>query len=147
MSFADLPPGVHAPVMHDHWWWRPGWQAGQRGYAWHLTFSGQAQLHRLTSAYQLTLAPFQTLDMVPIQWLHLTMQGMGFVGATSTDEAAKTTKAARSRLLDLPPLTFGFQEPVVADEAVVLPLDDETGVRAARAAIRSAMGASSERPK
>lgn len=136
MSFADLLPGQHASEMHDHWWWRPGWHVGQRAYTWHLTFPGQTDLHQLVGEYQAMLSGFPTLDLVPVRWLHLTMQGVGFLGETTADKAARIADAAAARLAELPRLELHFRDIVVADEAVVLPPDDEAKVHAVRDAIR-----------
>ena len=136
MSFADLSPGQHAPEMRDHWWWRPGWHVGQRAYTWHLTFDGQTDLHRLVSEYQQALSPFPSLDPVPLSWLHLTMQGVGFLSETDAAEVKRIASAAESRLAKLPNLELSFREVTVADEAVVLPPDDEAKVHAVRNAIR-----------
>lgn len=137
MSFVDLPPGQHAAAMGNHWWWRPGWRVGQRAYTWHLTFEGQPELYRLASKYQQALSPFPGLDPVPLQWLHLTMQGLGFASEIAADEVAQIGKAVGSRLADLPPLALSFHTAIVADEAVVLPSDNEAEVCAVRSAIRS----------
>jgi 2'-5' RNA ligase len=143
MGFADLPPGQHAEEMRDHWWWRPGWHVGQRALTWHLTFEGQTDLHRLVERYHEALAPFPGLEPVPVPWLHLTMQGVGFASDVSTEDTARIEEAARERLANLsaPALTFG--RVIVADEAIVLPLDKEgdDAVRAVRTAIREGIGA------
>jgi hypothetical protein len=69
---------VGSARMRDHWWWR----VGRHLYTWHVTFEGQTDLHRLVRAYQARL-DLPGLDLVPVAWLHLTMQGVGF-----TDEVA-----------------------------------------------------------
>ncbi|PJE99662.1 hypothetical protein CUT44_03960 [Streptomyces carminius] len=142
MGFADLPPGQHAKEMRDHWWWRPGWQVGQRALTWHLTFEGQTAFHRLVEGYQRVLARFPGLEPVPVSWLHLTMQGIGFTSGVAPADVARIETAVRERLavLSVPTPTFG--QVVVADEAVVLPPDEEgeKAIRAVRAAIRSGIG-------
>jgi hypothetical protein len=66
--------------MRRHWWWRPGWRPGRRLYAWHLTLrdqtvsQGQADLRQVVGAYQARLAGLAGLDLVPAEWLHLTVQ-------------------------------------------------------------------------
>jgi 2'-5' RNA ligase len=139
MSFADLAPGEHATAMRNHWWWRPGWHVGQRAYTWHLTFENQSELWRLVNEYQRALASFSGLDLIPRQWLHLTVQGIGFTSATMTDDVEHILKAAQRRLAALPRVVLNFHAPVVADEAVVLPPDEESTVSELRRAIRSAI--------
>jgi hypothetical protein len=76
--------------MRRHWRWRPG----RRQYAWHLTFGeqtvlrGRAQLLRVAGACQARLAGLPGLDLVPAEWLHLTVQPVGFA-----DEVAGAVRA------------------------------------------------------
>jgi len=142
MGFADLPPGQHAKEMRDHWWWRPGWHVGQRALTWHLTFEGQTAFHRLVEVYQQALTPFPGLEPVPVPWLHLTMQGIGFTSDVATEDVARIKTAVRERLADLPSPAPTFGQVIVADEAVVLPPDGEgeETIRAVREAIRAGIG-------
>src|SRR5215211_568573 len=72
----DRPPVPEA--MRDHWWWRPGWSQGRSFYTWHITFDGQPGMQQLADFYAPMLANLPMLDAVPVKWLHLTMQGIGF---------------------------------------------------------------------
>ncbi|MFE9552887.1 2'-5' RNA ligase family protein [Streptomyces sp. NPDC006692] len=126
--------------MRDHWYWRPGWDVGRRFYTWHLTFDGQADVHRFAAAYRAVLAPVGGLDLVPDRWLHLTMQGIGFVGEVDEQDALGIAAAAKIRLADVPAFDFVLQAPVVDPEAILVPVQPEGPVRAVRDAIRSAIG-------
>ena len=81
----DLPEWArqHATEMRDHWWWRPGWKVGRRFWTWHYTFETCPALHELVAAYQGLLEELPTLDLIPQRWLHLTVQGLGFVDGQS----------------------------------------------------------------
>ncbi|MGB6163316.1 MAG: hypothetical protein WCF33_10685 [Pseudonocardiaceae bacterium] len=65
-------------AMRDHWWWRPGWRVGRSFYTWHMTFDDQPAAHQLAADYAHMLKDLSTLDLIPVRWLHLTMQGIGF---------------------------------------------------------------------
>ncbi|WP_131738393.1 hypothetical protein [Actinomadura roseirufa] len=52
-------------------------------YTWHFTFDGQRDLHRLVLAYQGRLANVAGLDPIPLEWLHLTTQGLAFADEIS----------------------------------------------------------------
>jgi len=136
MGYADLAPGTHADRMHDHWWWRPGWRVGQRAYTWHLTFEGQEQLHRLVQHHQATLSAVPGLDLVPQEWLHLTMQGVGFIGDIKRAELSRVIAATRPLLALFPTMELTFGPVIVADEAIVLSVEPEKAVKELRAAIR-----------
>ncbi|MFI6689055.1 2'-5' RNA ligase family protein [Streptomyces sp. NPDC050485] len=126
--------------MRDHWYWRPGWDVGRRFYTWHLTFDGQADIHRFAAAYRTVLEPVGGLDLVPDRWLHLTMQGIGFVGEVDEQVALDIAAAAKARLADVPAFDFTLHTPVVDPEAILVPVQPDGPVRAVRDAIRAAIG-------
>jgi 2'-5' RNA ligase len=103
--------------LRNHWWWRPGWNADRRFYTWHLTFDGQRQLHQLVASYQDALSTVAGLDLIPLEWLHLTMQGVGFTDEVSPDDAHAIAEAAAAKLAALPPVELTFQRPVIWPEA------------------------------
>jgi 2'-5' RNA ligase len=125
--------------VRDHWWWRPGWRIGRRFYTWHLTFEGQDTLQALVNSYQRHLATVPGLDLVPQQWLHLTMQGVGFTDETDDDEVDRIVTGARLRLAQLPVAELTFHQPLLRPEAIVLPAMPTTTVEAIRDAIRAAI--------
>jgi hypothetical protein len=80
--------------MREHWWWRPGWRIGRCMYTWHVTFAAQPRLRDLVTVYQDALAPLPGLDPIPMQWLHLTMQGIGFTDEVSSQDIAASRHVA-----------------------------------------------------
>ncbi|MCX5261795.1 2'-5' RNA ligase family protein [Streptomyces canus] len=128
-------------TMRNHWWWRPGWSVGRRFYTWHLTFEGQEDVHRLAAQYRSALAPLgDTLTPIPDQWLHLTMQGIGFVGETKEQDVHSIVDAARTRLAAIPAFDAQIGPEVLDPEAVLLHVHPDGPVRAIRDAIREAIG-------
>lgn len=117
MTAAD-PQAV--TTVRNHWWWRPGWQAGRHYYACHLTLKDQPQLRELVRQYQDTIAHLPNLDLIPPQWLHITMQGIGFTDQISTDDLAVITEQVTGRLRDMRPPTATFHRVTIRPEAVVL---------------------------
>ncbi|MGJ5871907.1 2'-5' RNA ligase family protein [Streptomyces griseiscabiei] len=127
--------------MRNHWWWRPGWSIGRRFYTWHLTFDGQADVHRLAAEYRSALAPFGTgLTPVPDRWLHLTMQGIGFVGETTEQDVNTIVEVATTRLAAIPAFDLRIGPDVLDPEAVLLRVHPDGPVRNIRNAIREAIG-------
>jgi 2'-5' RNA ligase len=127
--------------MRNHWWWRPGWSVGRRFYTWHLTFEGQDDVHRLASEYRKALAPLgDILTPIPDRWLHLTMQGIGFVGDVEEEDIRKVAEAARVRLAAVPAFDVEIGPAVLDPEAVLLHCHPDGPVRAVRDAIRRAIG-------
>jgi 2'-5' RNA ligase len=126
-------------MMRDHWWWRPGWRSGRRMYTWHVTFEGQSSLHRLVADYQSVLNPLSGLDLVPPRWLHLTMQGVGFIDETAEDDARSIVDAARKRCANISPFELSFGAPKVDPEAIMFALSPSEPAQAVRAQIRGAI--------
>jgi len=124
--------------MADHWWWRPGWQPGSRFLTWHLTFENAPQVHRIAADYRRILADVPGLDLVPDQWLHLTMQGLGF--AQDVVDVATILDAARVRLAAIPAFDVSFDRPAVTPEAIRWEAAPGEPVAAVRDAIRAAIG-------
>jgi hypothetical protein len=138
---------THADQMHDHWWWRPGWDIGKRFYTWHLTVEDQHHLHELVRSYQRRLAEFSTLDLVPQTWLHLTMQGVGFTHDIEASTLHELVDHVQTRLVEQPPLQVEFHRPVIHTEAIALPPQPVDPVLNLRRTIREAMATPSARPE
>ncbi|MGW0491129.1 2'-5' RNA ligase family protein [Streptomyces olivaceus] len=128
-------------TMRNHWWWRPGWKVGRRFYTWHLTFEGQSDLHRLAAEYRNALAPLgSALTPIPDQWLHLTMQGIGFIDEVSERDVEGIAEAARPHLAAVPSFELHFEAESLDPEAILLPARPSEPVHRVREAIRAAIG-------
>lgn len=77
----------------SHWYWRPGWGMGRRMYTFHLTMERAPEIRALADDVRPTLCSLPALDPVPLERLHLTMNGAGF-----TDEV---THAQLDHVADL----------------------------------------------
>ncbi|MEV5895793.1 2'-5' RNA ligase family protein [Nonomuraea fuscirosea] len=106
--------------VRSHWWPREGWWPGRLVYTWHLTFEGAPQLHRLAERYQQALAAVGGHDPVPAQWLHLTVQSVGWVDEVSDERLEQVIRAVAVRLGRLAPVEVTFDRPAVMGEGVAL---------------------------
>lgn len=134
---------THPESMRTHWWWRPGWREGRRFYTWHLTFDGQDDVHRLAADYRAALAPLgpDVLTLIPDQWLHLTMQGIGFVDEVPKATVDSIVAAARQHLAAVRAFDMTLGPDAVLDqEAVLLSAQPAEPVHEVRNAIRAAIG-------
>jgi 2'-5' RNA ligase len=129
----------HADQLRSHWWWRPGWQVGTRFYAWHITVADQPGLHQLASRYQTELATVDGLDLIPRDWLHLTMQGVGFVDEVTHEQLSDILSSARVRLARVKPVLLRFHRPVIRPEAIALPPAPVEPVQQLRTVVREAI--------
>jgi 2'-5' RNA ligase len=106
--------------VRSHWWPRQGWWPGRLVYTWHLTFEHTPQLHQLAERYQSALSAIDGHNPIPAQWLHLTVQSVGFVDEVAEEQLDQVTKAVSVRLAELDPIELIFYRPAVIGEAVVL---------------------------
>jgi 2'-5' RNA ligase len=125
--------------MRDHWWWRPGWRAGRSFYTWHVTFDDQPAVHRLAADYAPVLEGLSTLDPIPPQWLHLTMQGIGFTDAVDRGDVDAIVHATRKRCSQLAPFTITLGPARVDPEALMLPVHPIEPVLELRMTLRAAI--------
>lgn len=131
---AELEP------MRDHWWWRPGWRVGRSFYTWHVTFADQPAAQRLVSAYGPVLAELPTLDPVPVEWLHLTLQGVGFTDEVDRGDVDRIVAAAHKRCADLAPFTVTIGPAHVDPETIQMPVRPLESLGELRLAIRAGIG-------
>ncbi|MFG3642511.1 2'-5' RNA ligase family protein [Micromonospora sp. NPDC047762] len=133
-AYQDLPK------LTNHWYWRPGWRADRQFYTWHLTFEHQAELHHLVTDLQRQLT-LPGLDLVPLDGLHLTMQGLGFTDEVTNSDIETVVAETRRRCAGLPPLELSLG-PVDPDaEGIGLLIRPWDRVEHLRATIRDAIGA------
>jgi 2'-5' RNA ligase len=129
--------------MRRHWWWRPGWRPRRRLYTWHLTFGDQtvsrglADLRRVVGGYQARLARLPGLDLVPAEWLHLTLQPVGFADEVGAGDVERIVAAVGRRCATLAPLRLTLGPAVLMEEGVWLRVAPPAVVRQVRAAVRS----------
>lgn len=129
----------HATHIRNHWYWRPGWGIGSRFYTWHITFDGQPEVEHLADQYRTLLSQQPNLDVIPNQWLHLTMQGIGFVHDVVSEDVDAIVAAARARCAHLAPFKLTIGAPHVDPESIQIAVDPVEPVRQLRTAIRAAI--------
>ncbi|GGM47644.1 hypothetical protein GCM10012275_18370 [Longimycelium tulufanense] len=132
-------PGGPVDTLRSHWWWRPGWRYGRRCYTWLLTFARRPELHRLVSRYQGAMFALEGFDLVPLEWLHLPLQDVGFTDEVTPDQATRVADAVTPRLAEVGPLTLTFHELRLTSEALVLPARPLGALEPVRTAIREAV--------
>lgn len=126
--------------MRDHWWWRPGWCVGRSFYTWHVTFADQPEAARLVADYAPALAELPMLDPVPLRWLHLTMQGIGFTDEVDRGDVDRMVAAAEKRCAVLEPFRVTVGPAHVDAETIQMPVRPIAQLAAVRQAIRDAIG-------
>lgn len=107
-------------TTRDHWWWRPGWREGRRMATFHVTLERAPQLHELARAVGPVLDALPEIDPVPLEGLHLTMNGVGFTDEVTDAQLTEISRRVFDGLSDLPhgPLVCGAL--LVAHESVMV---------------------------
>lgn len=109
--------------LADHWWQRPGRRAGRLQYHWHVLFHDQPRVHEVAAAAQRKLAGPPGLDMVPLQWLHLTTLVVGFADEVPRQAVDAMVATARHLLAADEPIRVSLSRVYYHPEAVVLPVE------------------------
>ncbi|MGW4958238.1 2'-5' RNA ligase family protein [Nonomuraea sp. NPDC004186] len=108
-------------------------------YTFHTTFQDQPALHRLVAAYQTPLSALDGLDLIPHQWLHLTMQGVGFTDEVTDTDISAIIDAATARLASTAPVELTFTRPVTDPEALQFHVQPAEQIRLIRRTVRQAI--------
>jgi hypothetical protein len=121
----------------DHWSWRPEWTEQRPRLLWYLTFEGVPDVHRLAEPAAGRLRDARA-DVIPSQWLHLTVSDIGF--ADEVDHPARVAGAAAVRRLlgGEGPLDLTLGPVAVLPGAVVLPAAPRGPLAHIRDALRCA---------
>jgi hypothetical protein len=142
-----MSEAIETPIpetVRNHWWWRPGHAEGRHFWACHLILDDQPQLRQLAADYQQALTGLPAIDLIPAQWLHLTMQGIAFTDEVTADELGHLDHALTTALTEVEPPTVKFRALTIQREAVYLPAHPAAALtplrRAAHDALLSVLG-------
>lgn len=124
--------------MRDHFASHPQWTPGRRYYTWFLTFEGHDDVRRLARQYQQHLH-LANLTLVPLEWLHLTVQGVGDAAEVTESEADRIAAHARVSCARLTPLTITLGPARVAAEAVMLDISPPQPLAQLRQTLQTAI--------
>jgi 2'-5' RNA ligase len=126
--------------MRDHWWWRPGWRLGRSFYTFHITFDEDPAVRRLAATYHAAL-DLPTLDPVPLDGLHMTLQGVGFTDEVTDDEIAAITVDATRRCTAPRPFAVTIGPADGDPQGVPLAVRPWEPIRQLRSVLRDAISA------
>jgi 2'-5' RNA ligase len=107
-----------ADRLSGHWWPRPGWRPGRIMLTWHLTFEHAPELHQFVTEYQRTLADLPGLNLVPAEWLHLTIQGVGYEDETPAEDVEAVIECVQERVAEVGGFDLTFTHPRIYGEAI-----------------------------
>ncbi len=108
-------------------------------YTWHVTFRDQPEVVRLAIDYAPDLRDRPPLQPIPTQWLHLTMQGIGFTDEVDKRDLDRIIRAAQRRCALLRSVTVTLGPAALDPEGVYLPVLPVAPLDAIRHTIRLAI--------
>jgi hypothetical protein len=108
--------------VRDHWYWRPGWRPDRSFYTWHITFGDRPEIAALQASYADLLHELPGFTPVPLEWLHLTVQGIGFADRVPDADLAGIIDATRLRVTGLGPIPVTVGPAVLDPESIQLPV-------------------------
>ena len=124
--------------MADHWWQRPGRTPGRELYHWHMLFHDQPRVRELAGMAQARLAGQPGLDMIAMEWLHLTTFIVGFADEVPEPAIDAMVGEARRRLADVAPIPVTLGRIHYSPQAIVLPVEPIRALDPVLEAVRGA---------
>jgi len=112
---------------------------GRRVDTFYVTLGGLAPARSHAAAARRRLAGLPGLDLVPDEWLHLTMQEVAFSDEVPGAERTAIIAAARDGLAPLAPVTVTIGPPVPAGEGILCRVTPAGALEPARDAVRAAI--------
>lgn len=127
-----------AAAIESHWdatdrWWRPGVPV----LTWHLVFDDHLALHDLARRVG-PLLDLTWLDRVPIQWLHVTLQGIAPEPEVEPADRDRLVAEAAARCAGLEPIHLRLGPARVGTHGVALEAEPAVGLRDLRDRLQDA---------
>jgi 2'-5' RNA ligase len=125
--------------VRNHWCWGPNWRPGRSFYTWHIIFANDAVVADLHAGYQGLISSLPGISPVPAQWLHLTLQGIGFADKVPQTDLDLIIDAAQRRLEEFRPFAIKLGPAIVDVESLRLPVSPVDRLRRLRGQLRAAI--------
>jgi 2'-5' RNA ligase len=106
-----------------------------------VTFEDAPELHEHVAEYQRALDALPGLNPVPVDWLHLTVQGVGYTDETPPEVVHDVAEAVRAEVGSLTPFDLTFGAPIIFGEAIAIRPEPAEPLQALLLAIRRGIAA------
>lgn len=87
---------------------------------WHVTFEDAPELHAHVAEYQRAVKHLPGLNLVPPEWLHLTVQGVGYADETPAENVTAVVRSVRAKLSEVRSFALTFARPIIFGEAIAI---------------------------
>lgn len=128
----------HADQVRNRTRWLEGWSSGRSSYAWLLPLADQPELRKLANQYQYALRDLPGFDPVPLEWMHILVQEIGFTDEVDQSQLDAVRSAVGERIAGVAPLSLEFHHAVVLAESLALPGEPLSSISELRLAVRDA---------
>jgi len=128
----------HSAAFADHSTWYPDWTRNRPRVLWYLTFEHAPGLAAAARPVAELLAGCAA-DVVPPQWLHLTVSDAGFADELDSFSLAASADAVRRAVRDLPALDLALGPVAALSDAVALGVAPVEPLRRVRELVRRSM--------
>lgn len=129
LSTTDCPAPEH---LVEHWRWRPEWTPGRVCVWWYLTFEDHPVVAALAGAVGEQISGSVNVDLVPSEWLHLSLGEVGFADELPSGELGGVIDQARAALWSVGSFILRVGPVATLPGAVVLQAHSGTGVEQLR---------------
>jgi 2'-5' RNA ligase len=119
--------------------WRTDWTLERTCLYWYLTFDAEPELLALFEELMPGLREVESVDVVPADWLHLTLLEVGYVDEVDGTDVDAMVAAAES-IRDLMPLRLDLGPVTTMTDAVVLHVDPSPEVLALQLTLAEGLG-------
>jgi len=127
-----------AEDITDHWAWRPEWTPHRPRLLWYLTFEQAPDVE--AAAVPCTDVLWESgADIVPPEWLHLTVNHVGFADELDAAAVRAAADEIRRRLQDVEPFDLTLGPVEALPDAIVLAAGPAGQVSLLRAIVCGAM--------
>jgi 2'-5' RNA ligase len=98
-----------ATGLRDHWQWRPEWASNRPCLLWYLAFPDQPALWGLAERVHARVNRVKAVDVVPLRWMHLTLDDVGFVDELTPGQVEDVVESVHAALegWKVPPIILG----------------------------------------
>jgi 2'-5' RNA ligase superfamily len=122
----------------SHWWPRPDRRPGRELLQWHMLFDDQPEVRQLAATAQDRLLGFDCLDVVDLQWLHLTTFLGPFTDETTPGGIDAMVDEADRLLKQVRPIQVSFGQVRYDAHQVVLPAEPQRALDRVLDSVREA---------
>ena len=121
-----------AEFLREHRSWRPDWAMDRTLLWWYLTFERESALESLMAEIDPILGTRESVDPVPVRWLHLTLEEVGPPEEVTAASKRSLLDEAADRTADIAPLRVSLGPVSTTRDAVVLQAGPATALSALR---------------